>query len=184
MSCIQPKYGINAYDAKNNYTRYYLISYGGLIIPGKWNRDDHNKFKSANQYLLVDPDSSNSLYITAGKPARTSLGFSPYTNTFNYLRADLLMSEDILKSEHMFYDSTYSFSNTIIESDSIRKYLITKYVTKRRRLTSQAIQLNGFKKNKIFCIGILTTKIDSINNPKIWDIPTQVQLLKRIYLEN
>lgn len=174
IGCIQPKYGINAYDEQKNSTNYYLISYGGLTIPGKWNRDSREK--NTNIYYLISPDSSNRLFITAGTPRRSFLGFSPYSNPYQYIKADILLS----KNENLYDDSDRTFD--IIQSDSVNNYLITKTVQKvGKQLTTQVIQLEGMKKRKLMQIGIISYKLDSINNPNIWDVSTQTNFIKQVF---
>ncbi len=181
IGCIQPKYGINAYDEKNNITNYYLISYGGLVIPGKWNRDTHEK--NSAQYSLIGLDSTNRLFISMGKPQRSFLGFSPYTDSYNYLKSELALWEDQTRQTDFLYgDSTNSFET--IERDSVNNFIILKYLTKKGRLTRQGVSLYGIKKKKLMHLEIVTSKIDSINNPKIWDIITQQAFLKKTFLMN
>lgn len=181
IGCIQPKYGINAYDEKNNITNYYLISYGGLVIPGKWNRDTHEK--NSAQYSLIGPDSTNRLFVQVFKPRRSFLGFSPYTDSYNYLKSEISLSQDKGREEDdLLGDSTSTFE--IIEKDSINNFIVSRYVRKRRRLTIQAVILNGIRKKMFMNFSITTSKVDSINNPRIWDVATQKDFLKKVFLMN
>lgn len=179
--CIQPKYGINAYNEQNNTTNYYLISYGGLVIPGKWNRDAREN--DAGMYSLIGPDSTNRLFVSVGKPRRSFLGFSPYTESYNYLNSELALSENQLReNDFLVGDTANTFD--IIERDSVNNFIISKRVTKRGRLRNQDITLNGIKKKKLMHFSLVTYTIDSITNPKIWDVTTQKDLLKKVFMMN
>lgn len=102
------------YDAHKNRTDYFVIPYGSVSIPDKWDKVGYNKI-SHQQYFR----SKDSVLI--------SVAFGPY-NKYEFNTKGIYTGYNFVKAYYA-WDSSY-FKNKlgllseIIEKDSVNNYLI------------------------------------------------------------
>ncbi|WP_447641506.1 MULTISPECIES: hypothetical protein [Chitinophagaceae] len=174
-SCVQPKYGIHAYDQQTQSTNYYLVSYGGMTIPGFWFKGMYDK-ESGVQYF-VSADTSRTLAIALIKQKKLANGIDADKTPFQFVKNYPLFQKDTT-------NAVSTFNTDIIYSDSLNNYVIRKGILKHAAKSAEVLYLIGKKKKNGLSIALITPIKDSVPQRKIWNMDIKIDLIQNIYLNN
>ena len=101
------------YDAKKNTTEYFVLPYGQVSIPGKWDKTTY--ISSSRQQNFTNKESIN-----------LAISFGP-CNKYEFNRDGALKGYEFVKAFYK-WDSDYFVSNglqcEILESNSTKHYII------------------------------------------------------------
>ncbi len=163
-SCATQKYnntivGVD-YNKKKNITNYFVIPYGNVSLPGKWDKTKYNP-KSKQQFFKNKDNIS------------ISISFARY-DKYEFNANGSLKGYEFIKNfyewDSKYFVDTYKLQREIILEDSIKNFIIYK--------------IFGENVNTYFLIGNKNGNISNFNISRTdeWDENKKINFLKNLFL--
>ena len=146
------------YDAAKNVTDYFVLPYGKVSFPGKWEKCGYNQ--ESHQQFFINQDS-----------IVVAVSFSPYKK-FEFNKDGSLKGNDFVKAFYE-WDSKYfeskGYKRQVLETDEEKQSIIYRIYGERANTYFLVGEKNGYVSN--FSISI-TDK---------WTESEKIQFLKSLY---
>ena len=151
------------YDAKSNKTDYFILPYGSISIPGKWEKSNYNSI--SRQQFFKNEDS-----------VTIAIAFGP-CNKFEFNADNPKVGYEFVKAYYE-WDSQYfvgklGLGRKIIESDSLNSYLIWNLFGASNDLKVDTYFL--FSDNNCYVKSFSVLETDK------WTASQKVEFLKNLY---
>jgi len=153
------------YDESKNQTDYFVLPFGSVSIPGKWEKTNYNNV--SGQQFFTNSDS-----------IRIAIAFNRF-DKYEFNAGGAKKGYDFVKAfyewDSKFFVDSYGLQRNIIENDSINNYILYQIYG----LT------NGAKFDTYFLVG---EKNGNVNNLSImttdkWTEDKKTDFLKRLYIK-
>jgi hypothetical protein len=154
------------YDESKNQTDYFVLPYGSVSIPGKWEMSDYNSV--SGQQFLTNNDS-----------IRIAIAFNRF-DKYEFNADGSKKGYEFVKAfydwDSKFFVDSYSLQGRILEGDSINNYILYQIYG----LT------NGVKIDTYFLIG---EKNGNVNNLSVmitdkWNEDKKKEFLKKLFIKD
>ena len=147
------------YDAKKNATDYFVLPYGQVSIPDKWEKWGYNQ--SGRQQFFINKDSVI-VAVAFGRTDKYEFNKDGALKGLDFLMAFYEWEADYFKS--------HGYENQFIETDTANQYIIYRFYSK----TANTYFLVGVKSN-----GNVSNY--SINHTDKWTEEKKLLFLKNLY---
>jgi hypothetical protein len=147
------------YNASKDVTDYFVLPYGQVTLPGKWDKSGYNKI--ARQQFFTNQDSII-VAIAFGRTDKYEFNKDGALNGYDFVKAFYEWESEYFKSEGL--------ESQMIENDSERHYVIYR--------------IYGERLDTYFLIGEKNGKVSnfSINITARWNENEKIKFLKSLFL--
>ena len=145
------------YDASKDVTNYFVIPYGEVSLPGKWEKCGYNK--ESSQQFFMNKDS-----------VIVAFSFTRY-DKYEFNKDGVLKGNDFVKA-------FYEWDSKYFESNGLNRQILETDLTKQ----SIIYRIDGEKANKYFLIREKNGNVGnySINYTDKWSESEKIQFLKSL----
>ena len=147
------------YDAKKNTTDYFVLPFGQVSIPGKWEKWAYNP--SARQQFFINEDSVI-VAVVFGRTDKYEFNKDGTPKGLDFLMAFYEWEADYFKS--------HGYETQFIETDTAKQYIIYRFYSE----TANTYFLIGVK-----CNGNISNF--SVNRTDKWTEEEKLLFLKNLY---
>lgn len=152
------------YNKKKNCTNYFVMPYGTVSIPGKWEKGRQSSV-SYQQYFKNEKDS-----------VTIAISFGSY-KSFGFNLKGNLKGFDFVK-KYYEWDSQYLTNNTGLQREIIKEDSLNNYIIWQLRGNTHGVDVD-----QLFLFGIKNKNIsDFMINTQKWNIDTKVSFLENLFL--
>ena len=150
------------YNEANNTTEYFVLPYGSVSLPGKWEKGN---YVSVSKQQFFKNQDSISVAIAFGRD-----------DSFEFNRDGKLKGYDFLKTffewESAYFQDSFGLQSRMIETDRVKNYIIYNVSGK-----------NDDSFNTIFLIGEKNGNVSnfSVNYTDKWSENEKILFLKNLY---
>ncbi len=153
-----------AYDENKNQTAYFVLPYGTVHLPGKWEKTHYNSI--SNQQFFVNQDS-----------VKIAIAFEASTN-YEFNTNGSKTGFEFVKSSYD-WDSNYfvekhELKRSLFERDSVTNYLIWRLFGGKGQEKFDMYFLFGEKKGNVSNFSVMLTGK--------WTESEKIKFLKELYL--
>ncbi len=151
------------YDESQNRTEYFVMPYGTVSIPGKWNKKHYNSV-SRQQFFT----NSDSVEIAL------AIGDNKYEFNPNGAVTGFEFVKAFYEWDANYFVESHGLNTSLIEEDSVNHYLIWRLFGDKKPGKFDTYFLIGEKKGTVSSFSItLTDK---------WSTPEKIKFLKELFL--
>ena len=153
------------YDESKNQTDYFVLPFGSVSIPGKWEKTNYNNV--SGQQFFTNKDSIR-IAIAFNRFDKYEFNADGTKNGYEFVKA-------FYDWDSQFFVDSYGLQRRVLENDSIYNYILYQIYG----LT------NGAKFDTYFLVG---EKNGNVNNLSIittdkWTNDNKIDFLKRLYIK-
>lgn len=150
------------YEAKTNTTDYFVLPFGSVSLPGKWNKTSYNS--SSRQQWFKSPDSIS-----------VAIAFTQ-CNQYEFYKSEL--KDFSFVKAYYEWDSKYlttqlNMNDTILQADSLNNYIVWRLWGKNKELEMDCYFLFGYRNCSVHNFYVSTDK---------WTEEKKVKFLQDLYL--
>ncbi len=167
-SCATQKYSSSIiggeYNETKNITDYFVLPYGSVSIPGKWNKTNYNSV--SKQQFFTNKDSIN-LAIAFGRYDKYEFNMNG-----NYLGYEFV--KEFYEWDSKYFVDSYNLKRQVLINDSVNCFMIYRIFGK--------IEKGNF--NTYFLIGEKNGNSSnfSISSTEKWTENEKIDFLKNLFL--
>jgi hypothetical protein len=123
------------YNKEKDLTNYFVLPYGAVSIPGKWEKDHYNSVSFQQFFKNKD---SVSLAVAFGACTQYEFNTNGALKGFKFVKAFYTWDTD-------YFVSKYGLQRSVIEQDSINNYMIYRVYGKTGQTSFDTYFLLGEK---------------------------------------
>lgn len=152
------------FNENTNTTNYFVLPYGSVDIPGKWNKAHYNSV--SNQQFFVNNDSIE-IAVSFNRYDKIEFNADGSKKGFECVKG-------FYEWDSQYMVETYGLKRELIESDSSKLYLIFRIFGESGAKVYNSYFLIGEKSGNISNM--------SISHTKKWDEDEKTSFLKKLFL--
>ena len=154
------------YDESKNQTDYFVLPYGSVSIPGKWEKSNYNSI--SGQQFFANTDSIK-IAIAFNRFDKYEFNADGSKKGYDFVKA-------FYEWDSRFFVDSYGLKRRIIENDSINNYILYQIYGLANGATFDTYFLVGEKNSNVNSLSIMTTDK--------WTEYTKIEFLKGLYIKD
>jgi hypothetical protein len=154
------------YDESKNQTDYFIVPYGSVSIPGKWEKSNYNNV--SGQQFFINKDSIR-IAIAFNRFDKYEFNADGSKKGFEFVKA-------FYDWDSQFFVDSYGLQRRVLETDSINNFILYQIHGLTNGANFDTYFLVGEKNGNVNNLSIMTTDK--------WTEDKKVEFLKGLYIKN
>jgi hypothetical protein len=154
------------YDESKNQTDYFVLPFGSVSIPGKWEKTNYNSVSGQQFFTNID---SIKIAIAFNRFDKYEFNTDGSKNGYEF-------AKEFYEWDSKFLMDSYGLQRSVVENDSINNFILYQIHGSS----------NGVKFNTYFLIGVKNGNVSnlSIMATDKWTEDKKTDFLKKLYIKN